>query len=214
MAIATPFIILIILIAVFILYNSYFFQSLLKQFISKNKFSNEFKERVKGKYYSKGHYNADFEFLSSRDYIQLKRRNKVEYRSCYNAVSFKTVDSVWELFFVLERDGIRYKEKLILRCFPYNMRIKSEGTAEKSLSRLHVFSNNRYLSGIIEGAELSEIFESILKYNGDIIHIYNNNLSCKLNFNYKEISVDDVMSMINKIHTVKNKVYRRGIMEY
>ena len=207
------FILLIVIFVFLILFNSYFFQLFIKKYSSKKFFVENFKESVKGKFYSQGYYNTNFEFLSSYEYNKLKKRSKIDYAKCYNVVSFKTTDSIWELFFILERDGIDFKEKLIIRSFPSNMRIKSEGTIERSISRLNIYSNNRYLSGVIESSELSGLFDSILNKNSDNIHIYNNNLTCSLLYS-KDISVDFILDVIHKLNIAKNRIYKRGIMEY
>lgn len=213
MAYPSVFIAIIAIFGLYLFYNSYYFQVLLRKHRSKNNFVNEFRERVKGKFYGKGYFNTHSEFITSGEYVSLKKRSKVDYRSCYNAVSFRTPDADWEMFFVLERDGIKYREQVILRAFPHHMRIKSEGTAEKSLSRLSVYSNNKYLSGIIESSDMHDMFHTILKENGDIMHIYHNNLYTNLIVN-PHVTVDFAMEVIKDMNIIKNKVYRRGIMEY
>ena len=213
MDLATILSFLIIVFACYILFNSYFVQVRFRKYISRKSFVLDFRDRVKGRFHSEGHYNIHSDFLTSVEYKKLKRRTRVDYRSCYDAILFKTQDADWELFFVLERHGIKYKERVILRAFPYHLRIKSEGTVERSMSQLNMYSNNRYLSGVIEGPEMNGLFHDILKVHSDILHIYENNLFCNLKFR-DDLTVDFLMEVVSKMHVIRNKVYRKGIMEY
>lgn len=194
-------------------YSSYSFQVFLRKFLVKKSFVFDFLDKVKGIFISSGYYALSYKILSSKEYSKLKKRYKIEYGGCYNVVKFKTTDANWELFFYLVREGIKFKDILVIRAFPTGVILKSEGNVEKLHSRLNLYSNNRYLTHILEENSTQQTLNWLLRSNSDVLQIFNNNLHYKITLENR-LSSERVLEMIKALNIIKGKIYKKGLLEY
>ena len=112
------------------------------------------------------------------------------------------------------KEGVRFSEIMNLRVFPKFNLIKSEGNVEKNYSRLNVFTNNRYLTAILETRDVDENLKILLKNNGDILLISHNNLHYKTFMSSQDLTIEKIMDIIKAINHIKNKIYKDDVLEY
>jgi len=131
-------------------------------------------------------------------------------------VKFKTEDANWELFFHLVKDSSVFSEILNIRVFPKHNHIKSVGNAERDYSRLNIFTNNQYLSRILESSNIFDDLNWLIKNHGDIVLVNHNSIHFKAFIDSKDDSLNSklALEMIHAINEIKNKVYKPGILEY
>jgi hypothetical protein len=213
MAFGILFFLLIISIIFYFLYFSYSFQIFLHKARVKNSLLDDFKNNVKGSFYKQGLFANSHKIISKREYETYSNRYKGNFSECYNIIKFKTNDAHWELFFHLVKEDYGFQEILNIRVFPNDIKIKSEGNVEKSYSRLNVFTNNSYLTHILETDGL-DYLKWLIRYNGDIFLISPNNLHFKAFNVSKKVSVERIMDMIKSINAIKRSIYQKDIIEY
>jgi hypothetical protein len=211
------FLVLVFVISfiIFLFYNSYYIQTLIYRFKRKNKFVIPFLNKVKGTYYSQAYFAVSHKVVRKDEYKNFSERFKLNFSKCHNVVLFKTKDADFELFFYLiKEDGLKYSEILTIRVFPKDNHINSEGNIEKNYSRLNIFTNNRYLTQILENEETLDYLNWLLRKNGDILLVSPTNLHYKIFLNERDVSISRILDMIKALHKIKNKIYRKGVLEY
>lgn len=169
-----------IIFAMYIFFTSYTFQKLRYQRRIKKGFLNEFVTLVKGEYVSSAYFATSHPVISKTEFKSSSTKHKIQFTQCYNVVLFKTEDADWELFFYLVKEGLVYSQIMALRMFPKHTHIKSEGNVEKTYGRLNIFTNNRYLTGILEENETMDYLRWLIRYNDDILYVLPNNLHYKI----------------------------------
>jgi hypothetical protein len=207
------FLIIFLIIGYFI-YVSYSFQSYLFRTTLKKSFIKEFSSSVKGEFMKKGFFATNHKIISENEHKTYLRRHKLSFSPCYNIIRFKTPSAHWELFFHLVKEGQKYSEIMSLRVFPNQYHIRSEGNVEKNYSRLNIFTNNRYLTTILESGETKDYLKWLIRHNEDILLISHNNLHFKAFVDSKKLTVKRVLDMVKSLHVIKNKIYRKDVIEY
>lgn len=178
-------------------------------------FIDKFVESVKGIYISKAYFAVSHRIVHVKSFKSFSNRQKVQFGMCYNVVTFKTPDANWELFFhLVKQSTLKYDEILTLRVFPINNRIKSEGNVEKTYSKLNIFTNNRYLTGILESNEVTDLLKWLIRCDEDILLISPNNLHFKAFLKNGKFSSTRAMDMIKAMNSIKNKIYKDNVLEY
>ena len=198
----------------FLLFNAYFFQLFLRKLKLKSSFVKSFKNAVKGTFYDGGFFAMSHPFVTEEQYKSFSNRHKMSFSRCYNIVLFKTPDANWELFFHLVKEGTEYSEILNIRVFPKHLRIKSEGNVEKNYSRLNIFTNNRYLTSVLESQTTNDYLKWLIRHNGDILLISSNNLHFKAFLSDKKLSEQRVLDMVKALNGIKDSIYRDDVLEY
>ncbi len=207
------FVVLIISLGIYLIYTNYFFQFHLHKLKIKNDFLEVFLSSVKGNYISEAYFASSHRIIPKIEYKIYSNREKIHFTKCYNVITFKTDDANWEFYFYLIKEGIRYVEVMSIRVFPKKNKIRSEGNVEKTFSRLSFFTNNRYLTQILEIPQVNSHLLKILVNNGDILLINHNSLQLKI-FNYKNFDSKKIMDLIKSIHFVKNHIFKDDVIEY
>lgn len=206
--------IFLLLIIFFVIYNSYSFQVLLYRNRMKNSYIKDFASNVKGNFMSKGYFANTHKIVTKENYSSMSNRYKSSFHSCYNIVTFKTPDCSWELFFYLISEGLSYREVMAIRAFPKKNKIRSEGNVEKNYSRLNIFTNNRYLTGILEGGEVHDCLNWLIRHNDDILLISHNSVYFKAFLNKSNMSVSRTMDMVKALNIIQKRIYKEDIIEY
>lgn len=207
------FLISLSLIFLYFFYTSYFFQFLLHRRKIKKAFIDDFVQNVKGHCQLTSYFGSSHKLVSKNEFNSFSNRHKLSFSLCHNVVKFKTADADWELFFNLIKEGIGFKEVFNLRVFPHTHLIKSEGNVEKNYSRLNVFTNNGYLTKILE-KDVSDNLKWLIRYNGDILLISSNNLHFKAFLDSKKLNVLRVMDMVKAMHSINSAIYKKDVIEY
>lgn len=204
----------IFLVIIYIFYSSYYLQFHLKKRKLKLNLVKEILKNVKGDFYDKGYFAQSHKIIKLEEYRSLSTRHKLPFSMCYNLITFRTADANFEFFFYMVKDGVKFSEIMNLRVFPkYNL-IKSEGNVEKNYSRLNTFTNNRYLTAILETPDAENNLKVLLRVNGDILLLSHNNLHYKTFMNSSELNVELLMDMIKSMNHIKNKIYKDNVLEY
>ncbi len=208
---------LAISILVFILYTihtSYSYQVFLHKKKARKIFLFDFAKEVKGEIVDYAFFAPSHKIISKKEYNTRSQRDKVKFSRCYNVVKFQTPDSHWELFFHLIKDGAIYNELLTIRVFPKEHRIKSEGNVEKSYGRINIFTNNRYLTNILEERDSGDYLRWLMRHNSDVLLISHNNLHFKIFIVSHKFTVKRAIDMIKALNILKGKIYREEVLEY
>jgi len=198
----------------YLLYNAYFFQLFLHKYRLRSSFVKNFQNSVKGNFHDEGYFGMSHPFVSKEEYKSFSNRYRVSFSKCYNVVLFKTPDANWELFFHLLKDGTVYSEIMTIRVFPKHLRIKSEGNIEKNYSRLNIFTNNRYLTSVLESQSTNDYLKWLIRHNGDILLVSHNNLHFKAFLTSKEFSEQRLLDMVKSLNGIKDAIYREDVIEY
>ncbi len=206
--------ILFVSLFLYFLYSSYSFQIYLHRKKFKKTFINDFTSAVKGSFEKTGHFAISHPVVKEYEYKSFSNRHKASFSNCYNVVTFKTFDAKWELFFHLVKNGSSYNELMTIRVFPKKYRLKSEGNVEKNYSRLNIFTNNRYLTGILESQKTNDNLKWLIRQNNDILLISHNNLHFKAFIDSKLMSKDRVLDMVSAMNLIKNDIFREDVLEY
>lgn len=211
-------IILLLFLVLFLVFYSYFisfsFQVFLNKKFLKIKYLKEFIELVKGNFIENGYFKISHHLVDLRHYNSYSIREKVTLTSCYNIVKFKTQDANWELFFYLVKDGLKFREVLSIRCFPKYNHIRSEGNIEKNISRLNIYTNTRKLTDILESQNIRDTLKDLIRNNGDLLLVYNNNLHYKIFLDSKKISLNRLHETVKLINILKNNIYKKDNLAY
>ena len=202
--------------AFFVFISSYSFQIFFHKFFTKHTFLESFVARVKGEIIPAGFFVISHSIVEPNEYKTLSLRHKTLFSSCYNIVTFKTPDAKWELFFHLVREGLGYNEILTLRCFPHSHKIRSEGNVEKNYSRLNIFTNNRYLTQVLETQEARNLLSSMIENNSDIMHITHNNIHLKIFMDKKTggPELQKIMNIVRSMNQLKTMIFKEDVIEY
>lgn len=206
--------IFILCVLFYIAYSSYTLQFLYKRRKLDKKILNDFLKNVKGDFNSKGYFAPSHKFIRVQEYKSYSKRHQMPFSLCYNVVTFRTPDANFEFFFHMVKESGRFSEVMNLRVFPKHNRIKSEGNVDKNYSRLNIYSNNRYLTAILESSDIQTHLKELLRSDGDIMVICENNMHYKIFVDSKSLSVQRIMDMIKSINYVKNKIYKDNVLEY
>ncbi len=201
------------IILFYFLYTSHFFQFYMHRYRVKSSFLNEFKGSVKGKFTKVAYFAPSHKIISKSEYNSLPNREKVNFSKCYNVITFKSTDVYWELYFHLVKEEITFIEVFNLRAFPIEYKIKSEGNVEKSYSRLNVFTNNHYLTEILEGKANNNL-KWLIRKNGDILLIGSNNLHYKAFLDSKKMTHERALDMVKAMNGIKHDIYKKDVLEY
>jgi len=200
------------ILIIYFIYSSYFIQIII--FKSKKKeIIKQIRNSVKGIYLKEGYFSINNKVIDQNKFNHLTNKEKLKFGTCYDIVYFKTENTNWELFFNLIRDGTKYVEVLNIRSFSTHNHIKSEGNIEKNLSRLNIFTNSHYLSQILENTEIYDTIEWLIKNNTDLMLINYNRLHFKTQHETK-LKESKILEKIKAINQIKNKIYKKGILEY
>ncbi|MDA3855213.1 MAG: hypothetical protein PF569_03060 [Candidatus Woesearchaeota archaeon] len=194
-------------------YTGYFFQFILHKYRVKNSFIEEFNKNVKGRYASTSYFGNSHKLVSKAEFHSFSNKHKINFSMCHNIVRFKTADSEWEIFFNLIKEGVGFREVFNLRVFPRSHLIKSEGNVEKNYSRLNVFTNNSYLTKILEKDTIDNL-KWLIRYNGDILLISPNNLHFKAFLDSQKLNVGRVMDMVKAMNNINSSIYKEDVIEY
>lgn len=198
----------------YFIFSSYFIQSNIRKFNIKNSLIDDFKKKVLGKYFGSAYFGVSHRIVPKSEYNSFSNREKIHFSKCYNVITFKTPDANWELFFHLVKEGMVFSEIMTLRVFPKSIKIRSEGNVEKNFGKLNIFTNNKYLTNILEEEKIYNELNNILKKNEDILVISHNCIYLKTFFDSKDYNMKALLSLVKSMHVVKNKVFREGVMEY
>lgn len=201
-------------VSCFLIFNSYFFQVFIHRQRIKKTYLLDFTNSVKGVFLKKGYFANSHKIVSIQNFRAMSNKEKVSFHNCYNIVSFKTNDANWELFFYLIYEGVSYKEVMAIRCFPKKNRIRSEGNVEKNYSRLNIFTNNRYLTGILETGEVHDCLNWLIRHNDDMLLISHNSLHFKAFLKKSNMTVNRTLDMVKAINIIQKKIYKEDIIEY
>jgi len=206
--------IFLISVVIYVSLTNYKIQLLIRRNSFNKTVFNKILEGVKGRFCKVGYYSTNHKVVLKGEYKSFTNRHKVNFSQCFDIIRFKTQFGHMELFFSLIRENLRFYEVLNLRIFPYESFIKSEGNVEKNYSRLNIFTNNKYLTELLETHEMRELLNWLIRYNGDILLISKNNLHFKAFVNPKKLSYERIMDMIKVIHMIAVKIYKGKHIEY
>jgi hypothetical protein len=205
---------LVLIVVGYFIYISFPFQT----FLYKKKLQKTLKvglsAAVKGEFIQDGYFAVSHKFVTPIEHKTYFQRHRASFSKCYNVLRFKTPDAHWEIFFHLVKDGSVFSEQMSLRVFPIKKRIKSEGNIEKNYSRLNIFTNNRYLTQVLENSETKDYLKWLIRHNEDILLISHNNLHFKAFIDTRKLSVKRTLDMIKAMNVVKSKIYRDDVIEY
>ncbi len=207
-------IILVLGLVGYFFYVSFYFQTILYKLKLKKNFRYEFLAAVKGEFLNDAYFATSHKIVTPREHNTFFQRHKASFSKCHNTIRFKTSDASWELFFHLVKDGQVFNEQMSIRVFPIKNRIKSEGNVEKNYSRLNIFTNNRYLTQILENPENKDYLKWLIRHNEDILLISHNNLHFKAFMDTKKLTVKRTLDMIKAMNVLKNKIYKDDVIEY
>lgn len=208
------FFVFVIVFLIFALYNSFTFQIFLRKIRVRKLFLDEFVQSVRGSYFGNGYFALSHQIILEKEYKTLNNRQKKNYAVCYNVVKFKTVDANWELFFHLVKEGVIFSEIMTIRVFPKHERIHSEGNIEKNYSRLNIFTNNQYLSSILESSVVRERIDNLLRNDNDILLVLHNNLHYKIYVGKSLIGSERGLELVKDLNYIRSKVYTKGLIGY
>lgn len=180
----------------------------------KSIFLNEFVNSVKGEFFASAHFASSHKLVSNAEFRSFSNTHKLVFSKCFNVVKFKTADANWELFFHLVKEGGKFSEILNVRVFPKHIKIRSEGNVEKNYSRLNIFTNNRYLTSVLESQITNDFLKWLIRHNGDILLISHNNLHFKAFLMAKNLNVSRSMDMVKAMNGIKTEIYKLNTLEY
>lgn len=198
----------------YLLYSSFSVQSFVRRKKILRSLVYPFKEKVKGFYIPKGFFAVGHRVVSFSKYDSYTVRNKRLFTNCFNVVTFKTEHSNWELFFYLIKDGPKFNEIMTIRVFPKGKRIRSEGNVEKNYGKLNIYTNNRYLTSILEEPTNRDYLKWLLRYNEDILLISHNNLHFKAFIEPSKLSISRLMDIIKALNAIEKSIYKEDTIEY
>lgn len=209
----TLLILFISILFLYFTYTSYFFQLFIHKHKIKKKFLEDFKGKVRGNFQKEGYFGTSHKIISKKEYKALSNKQKPNFSKCYNIIRFKTADIEWELYYNLLKEGIGFQEILNIRVFPRFLKIKSEGNVEKNYGRLNVFTNNSYLTHILE-TDTTDYLKWLLRYDGDMLLISHNNLHFKAFKSSNKLGVARSMDIVKSLNGIKRSIYRKDVIEY
>ena len=207
-------VILVLSIIGYFIYVSFFFQTILYKKKLQKTLKVGLLDAVKGEFIQDGYFATSHRFVTPIEHKTYFQRHRASFSKCHNILRFKTPDANWELFFHLVKDGSVFSEQMSLRVFPIKNRIKSEGNIEKNYSRLNIFTNNRYLTQILEHTETKDYLKWLIRHNEDILLISHNNIHFKAFIDTKKLSVKRTLDMIKAMNVVKSKIFKDDVIEY
>ena len=179
----------------------------------KKLFLNDFKNATKGRFVAEAYFAPSHKVISLNEYNSLTNKQKMSFSKCYNVIIFKTPGAEWELFFHLIKEGLTFTEILSIRVFPEHYTIRSEGNVEKTYGRVNVFTNNHYLTKLLE-TQVNNFVVWLMRYDGDMLLISSNNLHFKAYITANKISLNRALDMIKCMNGVKNGIYKKDVLEY
>jgi len=213
MAYVFEFCIVVLIVLILFLYNTYFFQFFMHKMKIKKTFLEDFRKSTRGRFIDQAYFAPSHKIISNREFNSFTNKQKMNFSKCYNVITFKTGDVEWELFFHIIKEGLKFTEVLNLRAFPINASIKSEGNVERNYSRVNVFTNNHYLTNVLEVGVNNDVLW-LMRYDGDMLLISCNNLHFKAVVDCKKISLSRAMDMVKALNGIKQGIYRKDIIEY
>lgn len=213
MAYVYGFIVIAILIILFFISKTYTIQLFLRKSRIKKAFLNDFKKSTKGKFISEAYFAPSHKIISNHEFNSLTNKQKMNFSKCYNVITFKTSDAQWELFFHLIKEGISFTEILNIRVFPLRETIKSEGNVEKTYGRVNIFTNNHYLTKLLE-TRVTDSINWLMRYDGDMLLISQNNIHFKAFIGVKKMSLNRSMDMVKSMNGIKSGIYKKDVLEY
>lgn len=197
----------------FYFYKTYGVQLFLHKRKVKKMFLNEFKVATKGRFVAEGYFAPSHKIISMHEYNALPNKQKMNFSKCYNVIIFKTPGAEWELFFHLIKEGLSFTEILSVRVFPEHYTIRSEGNVEKTYGRVNVFTNNHYLTKVLE-TQVNNFVVWLMRYDGDMLLISHNNLHFKAFVDSNKMSANRGMDMVKCMNGIKNVIYKKDVLEY
>lgn len=206
--------IFVILVLIYVIFSSSSLQFYLNQRKLKKTLIDEILKSVKGDFQKKGYFAVSHKIIKPEEFNSYSTKHKLPFTICYNIITFRTQDAYFEFFFHVVKDGVRFSEIMDIRVFPKENKIKSEGNVEKNYSRINIFTNNRYLTDILELHDVQDNLKWLLRNNGDILLIHGNNLHYKVFLKPKNLTAQRLLDMIKALNHIKNKVYRENVLEY
>ena len=207
--------VLVLSLITFSVFTSYSFQILIRKKKIKKIFLDDFTSKVKGTSYDHGYFTNGHRLIFEDEYKHLPNSRKINYTMCYDIISFKTSEADWELFFHLVKEGLSFTQIITIRSFSKYHGIKSEATIEKTYSRLNILANNRYLANILETPDIKDSFKWLLRKTADSVYVSHRDISFRGIVDSKNMmSKDRAMDMVKSLNHIKNKIYRKNVIEY
>lgn len=204
----------LISVIIYVLYTSFWIQILFRKAKYKALVLKKIAKDTNAMYYDTAYFATSHKFITKKEYSAFSGRHKLAFTKCYNALKFKTSDAQWEVFFHLVKEGLTFSEIITIRVFPFRHKIKSEGNIEKTLSRLNIVTNNRYLSELLQNSENKAYLNWLLKKSGEILLVTHNNLHFKAFVDSEKLTSKRVHEMIRAINTLQKRIYKEGVLEY
>ena len=207
-------VIFLITLLFYISYTSFAFQVWRRRNKYKTLIMKEIAKKTKATYFPTAHFATSHKLVSRKGHKSFSRRHKIAFSECYNAITFKTPEANWELFFHLVKEGVSFSEIITIRAFSNKYKIRSEANVERVHSRLNSVANNKYLADILESKEVKTYLEWLLKKNGEILLVSHNNLHFKAFVDTEKLDEKRIMEMIKVINMIHKKIYKSDVLEY
>ena len=198
----------------YFLFINFNFQIFLHQKKISSAFLKEFTKKVNGTYYKKAYFAKEHKIVSPKEYNSFNSRHKSSFSHCYNCITFSTQETHWELFFTLIKDNSVFSEIMYLRAFPKKVKLRSQANVERTFSRISVLANNKYLNDILDSSQVQEYISWLLQKDGEVLIVSQNALYFKSLVESRKMSVDKTMNSVKAMNAIKDRVYRKGILEY
>lgn len=206
--------IFVFLVIIYVFFSSSSLQFYLNQRKLKKTLIDEILKNVKGDFHKKGYFAVSHKIIKPEEFNSYSTKHKLPFTICYNVITFRTQEASFEFFFHVVKDGIRFSEIMNIRVFPKENKIRSEGNIEKNYSRINIFTNNKYLTTLLETHEVQDNLKWLLRKNGDILLIHPNNLHYKVFLKPSELTSQRFLDMVKALNHIKTKVYKENILEY
>lgn len=87
---------------------------------------------------------------------------------------------------------------------------------KKNYSRLNIFTNNRYLTQVLETQEARNLLSSMIENNSDIMHITHNNIHLKIFMDKKTggPELQKIMNIVRSMNQLKTMIFKEDVIEY
>lgn len=201
-------------LTIYILYNSHTFQIFIRTKSKHQELTQKLQPQTKGEYISKGYFSSEHKIIKKKQYSTLFKRQKINLTPCYAILKFQTIDANWELFFTLIKESGKFKEYMVLRCYPFQNHITSRASIEKIHSKIEPYSNKHALMQKLNKHPMHQILNQLLIENGEILNINSNNILYKGLLLNNKISKTKILHKINHINAIKDQIYTFGIKPY
>lgn len=208
------FIILVLSVLLYILFNNYQFNIYLKRNSHKSLIL-QIKKKLGGKFISEAYFSQDTKIISKKQYFPLNHSQKAKFTLCYDILEFETKTLFGEIFFNLEKnEQNQFEEYLNLKIFPKHLTINSQGTVEKVFDEINIFTNNRYLAQVLESHQVQQLLKEVIIHKDDSISVNQNNLNLKISISNKKTSLKEISQKLNLATKISKHIFKTGVLEY